>query len=607
MAFRGTQAAHLSQASPRDVLVHVFGHQSFRLGQSEATEALLSGRDVQVLLPTGGGKSLCYQLPALCARARGLGPTLVVSPLIALMEDQVAALCARGVAAAALHSQQDELRGREVVAHLLTGKLDLLYVSPERATLAGFRRLLERAPPALLAIDEAHCISQWGHDFRPEYLRLGELKAALGVPAIALTATATPAVMEEIGERLRLLAPLLVRGDFARANLSFRVQHLSRFEERLAVTLQALERAGVPGRGRAIIYCATRKKVEAVYRGLKEHGLRVGYYHAGRTESARARAHAAYEAKKTPVLVATCAFGMGIDHPDVRLIVHFGAPGSLEAYYQEAGRAGRDGEPAECMLFFHASDMAVQRALAGGQGRRTSALLAAMERYAHAASCRQQLLCNYFTGGSEQLICGSCDSCRGESTVVCAPPPPVRAQPLGEAEQGVVVAMVASLRRPVGRQVLAQALRGSRARPVRRYGLATMPQHGALASASEAAVLATVDGLLASGQLVKKGRKYPTVWLPGRPVRKRRAEGEATPRRKQASALVRALEAYRRRTARQLHWKLYMVFSREVIAQLDSLRPDSVWALEQVRGLGPAKIARFGTDILELVAEHGGK
>ncbi len=609
-------------AGPLDFLRTSFGYPGFQPGQSEAVAALLAGRDVQVLLSTGGGKSLCYQLPAVIAYSEGRGTTVVISPLIALMDDQVASLKPRGIAAGALHSNQDELVQREVFAHLMTGRLALVYVSPERAVLPGFLHALAKTRVAHLAVDEAHCISQWGHDFRPEYRRLGELKRQLAVPTIALTATATPIVMLEIADSLALDTPIMVRGTFVRPNLAFAVEHRRTAEERLGALASALGRA-LGGGGRAIVYCATRKSVERVWRDLKDRGFAVGYYHAGRSDTARARAQQAYHAGRTPVLVATNAFGMGIDHPDVRLIVHFQAPGSLEAYYQEAGRAGRDGAAAECLLFFGVADLCTQRFLNGKHAKdateksRRDVLLAGIEAYARGARCRQGHFASYF-GHAEVQPCGVCDSCRGvapardlvenaASTAKAAPQ-----EPLPASELDLVVAIVASSRRPTGKKHLVRALRGSCARALKRFGLLEAVQNGALHHRSPEALLAAIEELVAGGRLVNKGRKYPTVWLPGRPVRAGRGgESEADARatrarrpRPERSALWRALEAYRRRTAKSFRWKTYMVFSRAVIERIDAERPESLWALEQVHGIGPAKLARFGEDIVALVREH---
>ena len=292
------------------VLRDTFGYAEFRGGQARAVDAVLAGRDAIVLLPTGAGKSLCYQVPAIALFRRGLGTTIVISPLIALMDDQVGALEGRGIRAAALHSHHTDEARFETIAALGRGELALLYVSPERAVLDGFKRLLGRTRIALLAIDEAHCVSQWGHDFRPEYLRLGELRRALGVPTIAATATATPRVMNEIRDVLELRDPELVCGDFRRPNLAFEVQHRGRDDARLAATIEALERANLrprTGPGRGIVYCSTRKKTEAVAAELASAGFAAAHYHAGSTATSRARAQRAFALGKVKVLVATSA------------------------------------------------------------------------------------------------------------------------------------------------------------------------------------------------------------------------------------------------------------------------------------------------------------
>ncbi len=617
----------------QDALRTVFGHADFRGGQGAAVEGALSGRDVVVLLPTGAGKSLCYQVPAVVAARRGLGTTLVISPLIALMQDQVDALKGRGVAAAALCSQQEEDERREVVSAFLRGQLELLYVSPERAAMDGFRRMLQRVKVALLAIDEAHCLSQWGHDFRPEYLRLNELREALGpkVPTLALTATATPRVMDEIVRTLQLRAPVQVRGDFARPGLRFEVQEHRKDATRLAAVISACEAAGLRGRvgaGRAIVYCSTRKKTEDVAAGLRAAGFAAAHYHAGRTSLARERAQSAFSLSKTRVLVATNAFGMGIDYPDVRLIVHFQAPGSLEAYYQEAGRAGRDGGEAKCLLLFGAADLMTQRRLKADGARSAAATgrveeaLAAVERYARSSRCRQQVLCAHFAGpGTEdaQPACGKCDTCSGaapraELEVQVAPRPASTA--LGEEACELILSAAAALRHPIGKVTLAKGLRGSRTKVLVSSGLTAAPEHGRLSSATEREVVATIEALLQERRLERRGRKYPTVWLAGRPLpsRERPASSlgvnggarRASPFSSKGSQLARELEAYRRRMGRQLKWKAYMVFQRRVIAAVDRMRPSSREALAKIPGLGPAKIARFGEDILAAVRRHGG-
>jgi len=615
-----------SLGEARRVLVEVFGYPDFRPGQGDAVGAVLSGRDGIVLLPTGSGKSICYQIPALVAARRGAGTTIVISPLIALMQDQVGALIGRGVQAAALHSHQDDAEQAEVVACFLRGELELLYVSPERAAKASFRRMMQRTQIALLAIDEAHCVSQWGHDFRPDYMLLSELRDVVDAPMIALTATATPIVMKEIESRLALRDARIVRTGFDRPNLSFAVRAIRTERARNEVVLEELDRAGIRGRGargRAIIYCSTRKVTERVAKTLRAAGLRAGYYHAGRTKLARERAQTAFEVGRTRVLVATNAFGMGIDLPDIRLIVHFQTPGSVEAYYQEAGRAGRDGDPARCLLFFGRGDLATQRRLSERSAtsavldQRRDDALAQIERYATEMGCRHRALVSHFTGQADAAECGRCDFCRGDATEVASSfirdPSPSPVEALPDSAKDTIVAAVDRLSRPVGRRNLAQALRGGKAKTLSRGGLLALPEYGTLSEHSEDAVVGAIDHLLAEGRLQRTGRKYPTVWIPGKPIRSpksARGNGDAAPARKARSTsryggdIARALDNYRKRTARALGWKTYMVFQRRVILAIDREEPDSLEALARISGLGPAKIERFGEDVLGLVRQH---
>lgn len=615
--------AHLGEA--REVLETIFGHSDFRPGQSAAIGAALSGSDSLILLPTGSGKSVCYQVPALCTSRRGAGTTLVISPLIALMRDQVAALRAKGLSASALHSDQDPDEQSATVTRFLRGELDLLYVSPERAAKASFRRMMSRTPIALLAIDEAHCVSQWGHDFRPDYMLLRELREIVDAPVMALTATATEAVLEEIADRLDLRSPRLIRTGFERPNLSFTVHCLRSQADRLEVLRAELEKAdlaGPRGTGRGIVYCGTRKTTELVAKFLRDAGMAARHYHAGRTKNAREQTQRAFESARCRVLVATNAFGMGIDIPDVRRIVHFQAPGSLEAYYQEAGRAGRDGRPARCVLFFGPADLVTQRRLASRDNSgprsqaRLDAALHAVESYATGDQCRQQALIAHFTADAEIPVCGRCDACLDEIADAAdarSPTPEPPRTKLSPDDLDCIVNAVDRLRRPVGKTNLAKALRGSRAKTLTRGGLLRLPEHGNLSAHSEASIVSGIEQLLAENRLKRTGRKYPTVWIPGKPVRGSSASGppgESARRARQRATsryggpVARALDNYRRRKARDLKWKAYMVFQRKAILAIDREEPESLEALARIPGLGPAKIERFGEDILQVVREY---
>lgn len=335
-----------------NTLKKVFGFDSLRPGQDEVVEAVMRGKDALAIMPTGKGKSLCYQLPALCRP----GVTVVVSPLIALMKDQVDALLARGVRAAAINSSLDAEEYRCAMGALRRGELSIVYVAPERFGQESFLQLLQGVQVSLLAIDEAHCLSQWGHDFRPDYLRLGRVREQLGFPqTVALTATATSHVREDILNTLQLRDPSIIISGFARENLDFRITHCegrkAKFERILRLVKQWKQ---------GIVYCSTRKNVMLVFDELSSAGVNAVAYHAGMTDEERAFSQDAFISGRADVVVATNAFGMGIDRADVRFVIHFEIPGSVEAYYQEAGRAGRDGERSACELLFNHADLKTQ-------------------------------------------------------------------------------------------------------------------------------------------------------------------------------------------------------------------------------------------------------
>ena len=617
----------MTAESPTDeaanVAREIFGVDAWRSGQAHAIAALEAGRDVQVVLPTGAGKSLCFQLPAVRAARDGRGPTLVISPLIALMEDQVGALRRRGVQAGAVHSSMSAPDQRAVLDAFDRGVLEVLYASPERFGRDNFRRRVARRGLAYAAVDEAHCISEWGHDFRPDYRRLGELKATFGVPVIAATATATPRVLDDISDVLCLETPTRVHGGFARPNLSFAVHHIDGDRARvdwLATALAARDFAQRRGEGRAIVYAATRRRARDVCAALRKSGVSAAYYHAGRTDGARARALAGFAEGRTRVLVATSAFGMGVDRPDVRLVAHVQAPETLAAYYQQAGRAGRDGAPADCVLLYGPSDAVTQARLRGArpapgviEGWR------ALVDYAFGATCRQLDVAAHFGVAAE--ACGRCDVCTGPDGVAEAVGDArARAERRTEirseralndaaarleAGQEIrVVEFVDALARPVSRRLVARGLRGSRARDVKRRGLASNPHFGALRGVPEEAIVRAVDAMLDDGRLARRGKKYPTVWIPEKrvlPPRAARPAATASPPLKRALAQLRREEAKRRRV------KPYQVFADRTLNEIVARRPLDTVTLAAVWGMGPVRLRRYGDALLRLVADHAAK
>ena len=615
---RPTAAASVRErCAPLDALRRGFGYDAFRPFQGEAVSAALDGKDALVVLPTGGGKSVCYQLPAAC----GAGLVLVVSPLIALMDDQVASAREAGLNAGALHGNLDESERRAVRRSLDDGTLDLLYVSPERLLVGDLMpQLVGRV--ALLAVDEAHCVSHWGHDFRPEYRQLRSVfDQAPHVPRMALTATATPGVQDDICVQLGLRSPKRLVGHMDRANLIYRA--LPRHEG-TKQALDVIQRH--PGEG-GIVYAQTRAEVERLAAALKKAGVQVAAYHAGLPAEVRAKVQSDFVNERLAVVVATIAFGMGIDRSNVRYVVHANTPKSIEHYQQEAGRAGRDGDPAECVLLYGAADLVTHRRLATMDGAlspdRAQALerqLRAIGRFAVAPVCRHRLLCEHFgqTYTSPGDGCGACDVCLGETKEMPADQALITAQK--------IISAAWRLEGRFGPAQTVSVLLGERTEKVERAGHDKLTVFGLLAEAGEASLRAWVDQLCVQGFLALREDgvySFLVVTDAGRAL----CRGEGTVRlglvaarpratkRKAATsgagtvvvsiadeALFERLRALRKLLAAKAGVPPYVVFHDATLHEIAAQKPADANALMAVKGLGERKVARYGAAVLAVVA-----
>ena len=600
----------------RQLLKQHFGYDEFRPGQEAVIGHALAGRDSLVVMPTGGGKSLCYQLPAL---ARG-GLTLVVSPLIALMKDQVDGLRANGIPAEFLNSSLDNATAAAVERRAQAGRVSLLYVAPERVSMPGFQRLLGTLDLRLIAIDEAHCISEWGHDFRPDYRALSDLRTQFPqTPVMALTATATERVRQDIVEQLGLYDGAQFVSGFDRANLTYRVQRRSGTWEALLGLLN--ERRGQS----AIVYCFSRKETEELAARLTANGHPTVAYHAGLDPEIRRITQERFIDGDVPIVAATIAFGMGIDKPDIRLVVHYALPKSIEGYYQETGRAGRDGLPSDCVLFFSEGDRARQEYFIQGMTGDARAVserqLQQMVDYGRLQTCRRKYLLAYFGETIPGETCGNCDVCLAERRPV----------DVTLVSQKLLSAVVRTGER-FGIAHVINVLLGSNLERIRELGHDKLSVFGIVDDYDRNGLRRFADGLVEKGLLARADGQYATVsvtvagrqWLRSREgltlelrveeaevKRERRDNG----RKRSAVAMVGTtaeydeglfdeLRALRRRLADEQSVPAFVVFSDATLKAMAAARPADRQAMLRVSGVGPAKLERYGEAFLAVVRRY---
>jgi ATP-dependent DNA helicase RecQ len=644
------------QASAADELLPALqqlGYTSFRAGQRTAIETLLERRRLLLVAPTGGGKSLCYQLPALLLS----GTTLVISPLVALMHDQVAALEARGVAATFLASTLPSQEIKERMARLRQGAYKLIYVAPERLVYDGFRALMQQLEVPLIAVDEAHCISEWGHDFRPEYMKIGDwVREVAHTRVLACTATATPVVRDEILNRLGLPddTPQIVQG-FARPNLALAVQDVSGARARQPLTDDLLHRAlGSPKapKGTAIVYAPTRKSTEEEAQRLQARGWRAQAYHAGLPGELRGQVLTDFMQDKVSVVVATNAFGMGIDRSDVRAVVHLAPPGSIEAYYQEVGRAGRDGAPAWGLMLTSARDLPQRRSLLDRPAQDGSVPPAAaiehkwnlfleLMRWSEGGSCRHDAILRYFGDEVETLAgCGQCDVCVALADGTAEADPEQVALLVRKGLSGI-----ARVHGRFGLQAAVLLLRGEADPRLERRGLHQTKTFGILKEHSKAWVLALLRRCVTAGWvdlmrgdlplavLTERGQAVMQAKLPVRlmlpkeappkgavDARSRRAGGYAAAdgasRGRRGTAppakddildaasqeVFDALRKHRLSVARRDSVAPYVIASDRTLRDLARLRPRNIQEMGLAHGIGPAKVERYGQAFLQVIA-----
>ena len=598
----------MPQTTPLDLLKTYFGYDRFLPLQKEIIANVLDGRETLVLMPTGGGKSLCYQLPALHLD----GLTLVVSPLIALMKDQVDGLRANGIEADFINSSLSQSEVSEVRARSLNGKTKMLYLAPERLAVSGFQHFLSNLNVSLIAVDEAHCISEWGHDFRPDYRNLKSFRTLLpGVPMIALTATATEKVRQDIVEQLGLRQPETFLASFDRPNLSYAVRPKMRSFDALLDLLETHK--GEP----AIVYRFSRKDTESLAANLSTEGFPALPYHAGLDSSVRRTTQERFINDEVPVIIATIAFGMGIDKPDIRLVVHFDLPKSIEGYFQETGRAGRDGLPAECVLFFSHHDRMNQeffiKKIEDGQERETAGRkLDQMIEFCEVRTCRRRYLLGYFGESWDKESCGGCDICLTVGEEFDAT----------QIAQKVLSAVIRTGQR-FGSKHVTDVLRGANTKKVRELGHDRLSVYGIVRDLGVEEIRHTVGLLVGKGLLAKEAGDYPTlaVTSEGRNFLNRRenltltrpkpevdgSAGRDSDQLDYDRALFEQLRTLRKEIADTRGVPPFVVFGDVSLQQMAYYFPQSNESFSRISGVGTTKLQEFGDSFLQVVRDYAHK
>ncbi len=591
--------------SPLEILKDYFGYSGFRSHQQKAIDNTLAGKDTFVLMPTGGGKSLCYQVPALAME----GTAIVISPLIALMKDQVDALRTNGITAAYLNSSQTSAEQYTVMEQLRQGNLKLLYIAPEKLSTedAYFIRLLQHIKISLFAIDEAHCVSHWGHDFRPDYLSLSKLKDAFrDIPFIALTASADEITRVDIIKQLKLDRPEVLVASFDRPNISYYVQ------PKKNTFLNVLQYLNEHGEDSGIIYCLSRKNTESLAAQLQEQGINARYYHAGMDARERAVVQEHFIKDRIRVIVATIAFGMGIDKSNVRFVIHTDLPKNIESYYQETGRAGRDGLPSEALLFYSPGDiMKLRNFISAEQDEQQAAVMITklnqMAAFAENKSCRRQYLLNYF-GEQHPGNCSSCDYCMSSLEVNDV-----------TIEAQKVLSAVKRLKERYGKNLVIDFLRGSKSIKISDW-MRSLPTYGAGAEHPKEFWLHLIQHMLRNKLLAESAPPYSVLQLTDKShdvlfrqekvtieTIKEKAVAVQTVQVEEApleSDLFAALRTRRRQLAEEEHVPPYVIFSDNTLSEMARYLPQTRADLEWINGCGKYKIERYGSAFLVVIREY---